>query len=512
MTVGDIIRQTAARYPDKIGLVCGDQQYSWREVNNRVNRLAHGLLGLGFQKGDRVAILSRNCNQYLDFYFAVAKAGLISVPLNSWLLPRELSDLIHDSGAVGLIVDEKYRDKVEGLDVNSVKHYIGLGQGHPYPHDLETLIRENSEEEPDVEVEQSDIFTLAYTSGTTGRSKGAMVTHKNSCTAVKTMAQEWRFQPNSVHLIHAPMFFAAGGGSRFHAVLKGSRCLIMTYDAQKALEIIEKEQVTHFSMTPTQIRRIVEHPRVQEYDLSSVCQIGLIGAPHPVAEIRKVEEVFGHVWFCAWGMTETSTCGTVLKPEEVALEGPGSRRLTSVGRAEVGMEVRVVDEKGESVACDGEQTGEAILRGDAVMKGYWNQPKETAEVLKEGWFYTGDLVSMDEDGYLYIVDRKKDLIISGGINVSAREVEEVIYALPGVTHCAVIGVPHKEWGETPKAIVVQKEGMSLTEQEVIKHCGQRLASFKKPTSVDFVDSLPMTASGKILKKDLREIYGSVVKQ
>jgi len=512
MKVGDIIRQTAARYPDKVGLVYEDQQYNWQEVNSRVNRLAHGLLGLGLRKGDRVAILSRNCNQYLEFYFAAAKAGLISVPLNTWLLPTELSELIHDSGAAGIIVDEIYTEKAEGLDVDSVKHSIGLGQDHPYPHDLEHLIRESSDEEPDVEVEENDIFTLAYTSGTTGRSKGAMVTHKNSCTAVKTMAQEWRFQPHSVYLMHAPMFFAAGGGSRFHAVLRGSRCLIMTYDASKALEIIEKERVTHFSMTPTQIRRIIEHPRVQEYDLSSVCQIGLIGAPHSVAEIKKVEEVFGHVWYCAWGMTETSTCGTVLQPEEVALEGPLSRRLTSVGKAEVGMEVRVVDEKGEAVACDGEQMGEAILRGDAVMKGYWNKPEETAEVLKEGWFYTGDLVALDEEGYLYIVDRKKDIIISGGINISAREVEEVIYTLPAVTHCAVIGVPHKEWGETPKAIVVKKEGMSLTEREIIEHCAKHLASFKKPTSVDFVDNLPMTASGKILKKDLREMYRTVVKQ
>ena len=307
MKVGDIIRQTAARYPDKVGLVYEDQQFNWQEVNSRVNRLAHGLLGLGLRKGDRVAILSRNCNPYLEFYFAAAKAWLITVPLNTWLLPTELSDLIHDSGAAGLIVDERYSDKAKGLDVDSVKHSIGLGQGHPYSLDLETLIREASDEEPDVEVKESDIFTLAYTSGTTGRAKGAMVTHKNSCTAVKTMAQEWRFQPHSVYLMHAPMFFAAGGGSRFHAVLRGSRCLIMTFDAAKALERIEKERVTHFSMTPTQIRRMIEHPRVREFDLSSVCQIGLIGAPHPVAEIKQVEEVFGHVWFCAWGMTETRT-------------------------------------------------------------------------------------------------------------------------------------------------------------------------------------------------------------
>lgn len=512
MKVGDIIRQTAARYPDKVGLVFGEKRYTWQEVNSRVNGMANGLLGLGLQKGDRVAILSRSCNQYIEFYFAAAKAGLISVPLNTWLLPPELSYLINDSGAGCIIVDEDYRDKAEALHVDSVKHYVGLGKNHPFSHDLETMVRESSNREPDVEVGENDIFTLAYTSGTTGRPKGAMVTHKNSCTAIKTMAQEWRFQPDSVHLIHAPMFFAAGSGSRFHAILRGSRCIIIAYDAEKVLEIIEKECVTHFSMTPTPIRRIVEHPRVHEYDLSSVCQIGLIGAPHPVAEIKKVEEVFGHVWYSAWGMTETSTCGAVLQPEEVALEGPESRRLTSVGKAEVGMEVRAVDENGKEVARDGKQAGEAILRGDAVMKGYWNRPEETAEVLKGGWFYTGDLVTMDEDGYIYIVDRKKDIIISGGINISAREVEEIIYTHPAVAHCAVIGVPDKEWGETPKAVIVRKDGVSVTEQEIIEHCGAQLASFKKPTSVDFVDNLPMTPSGKILKKNLREMYRSAAKQ
>ena len=511
MLVGDIIGQTAARDPDKIGLVYGDERYSWRQVDQRATRMANGLLGLGLQKGERVAILSRNCNQYIEFYFAAAKAGLISVPLNSWLLPSELSYLIDDAGASAIIVDENYTDKAAELHGADLKHYIGLGADHPYPSDLETMIRESSDHEPEAEVAEDDVFTLAYTSGTTGVPKGAVITHKNSCAAIRTMAHEWRFEPDSVHMMHAPMFFAAGNGSRFHAVLRGSRCIIMNYDADRALEIIEKERVSHFSMTPSAIARIIDHPRVGDYDLSSVRQIGLVGAPHPIAEIKKIEEVFGHVWYSTWGMTETSTGGTVLQPEDVALEGPLSPRLTSVGKAGIGMEMRVVDEAGTDVARDGKQTGEVILRGDAVMKGYWNKPEETAEVVKQDWFYTGDLATMDEAGYLYIVDRKKDIIISGGINISAREVEEVIHALPTVAQCAVIGVPHEKWGETPKAVITLKPGESVAEKEIIEHCRRHLASFKIPTSVDFVPSLPMTASGKISKNELRETYKGSVK-
>ncbi len=506
MLVGDIIRQTAARYPHKAGVVYEDNNYTWQETNERVNRLANGLLGMGLKKQDSVAILCRNCNQYLEFYFATAKAGLIAVTLNTWLRARELSYLIKDSGTNTLIVDENYVDTVKSLDVPGVKHYIGFGKNHPYPYDLERLMRENSPDEPNVEVDEDDIFTLAYTSGTTGNPKGAMITHKGSCTAVRTIAHEWRFQPDSVYLMHAPMFFAAGGGSRFHAVLRGCRYIIMTYNVEAILRTIERERVTHFSMSPTPIKRLIDHPDVDKYDLSSVRVIGLSGAAHPISEIKKIEEVFGHVWYSAWGMTETSTCGTCLQPEEVEIDGPLAKRIGSVGKAEIGIEVRAVDDSGKDIAHNGKDMGEAILRGDTVTKGYWNMPDETAEVLKDGWFYTGDIVTIDEDGYIYIVDRKKDIIISGGINISAREVEEIIYTHPAVSYCAVIGVPDQEWGETPKALVVLKEGMKATEKEIIDLCKQDLASFKKPTSVDFVDSLPMTPSGKILKKDFKEKY------
>lgn len=461
---------------------------------------------MGLNKEDRVAILCRNCNQYLEFYFATAKAGLIAVPLNTWLRKRELEYLIKNSGAKVLIADVNYMQVAQTLEACQIEHYIGFGEGHPYSLDMETMTRENSIDEPQVNVNEEDVFVISYTSGTTGIPKGATITHKNACTAIIQNALEWRLLPNSVYLLHAPMFFAAGGGSRLHAVLRGCTCIVMTYDVEEILKTFEKERVTHFSMSPTPIRRIIDHPDVSKYDLSSVQMIGLTGAPHSVAEIEKIERIFGHVWFGAWGMSESCTPGTILQPEEVAITGPLSRRVASVGKAHVGMEVRVVTGNGNDVAHNGKEVGEAILKGDNIMKGYWNIPEETAEVLRDGWFYSGDLATVDEDGYIYIVDRKKDIIISGGINISSREIEEVIYTHPAVAHCIVVGVPDENWGETPKAVVVLKEGVKATEEEIIELCKQNLASFKKPTSVDFVDDLPLGPSGKILKREVKARY------
>ena len=506
MLVGDILRTTASKYPDKTGIIFEDKRYTWHQVNARVNSLANALLQSGLKKQDRVAILSPNCNQYLEFYFATAKAGLIGVPLNTWFKKKELSHLVNDSGASIIIVDKAHLNLAASLDVRGVKHYIGLGAGHPYPLDYEKLITENSTDEPRVNVNEDDIFVLSYTSGTTGVSKGALITHRNASAGITIMALEWRLQPHSVYLLHAPMFFAAGGGARLHAILRGCTSIVMTYNAETILQTIQREKVTHMSYSPTPIKRIVDHPDIGKYDLSSVQFMGLTGAPHSISEIRAIEKWFGHVWVSSYGLAETVNCGATLQPEEVEIEGPTARRMASIGKPQVGIDLRVVDEDGRDVVHDGKETGEIIVRGDPITKGYWNMPEETAEAIKDGWFHTGDMATIDDDGYIYIVDRKQDIIKSGGIKVSAREIEEVVYTHPAVSYCAVIGVPDEEWGETPKALVVLKEGMTATEEEIKELCRKNLASYKKLSSVEFVSSLPMTPSGKIVKREVKEQY------
>lgn len=510
MLVGDIIRRTAAKHPDKAGVVFEDKRYTWEEVNRRVNCLANGLLQLGLQKQDRVAILSHNCNQYLEFYFATAKAGLIAVPLNTMFLGKELTFLLNDSGANTLITDTNYLNKVESVtsELPHIKHYIGLGDGHPFPYDFERLIAESPSDEPEVTINDEDLCVIAYTSGTTGRPKGAMVTHQASWVSANALAVEWRTKPHWNYLLPGPFFFAAANFGRYHAIMRGCTVVILRgWDAATVLQTIEREKINGFNGGPTVLARVVNHPDVGKYDLSSMRIIVVTGGPLPLPLWQKTEEIFGPIVFPAYGLTE-SCGGTLLQREDVSLEGPANlqRRTQSIGRAMIHTEARVVDETGKDVACNDREVGELLLRSDGMIKGYWNLPEETAKVLEGGWLHTGDLATMDEDRYIYIVDRKKDIIKSGGVQIWPREVEDVIYTHPAVLHCAVIGVPDEKWGETPKAVIALKKGAHVTEEEIIELCKQNLASFKKPTSVEFVDELPLTPSGKVLKRDLRKSY------
>lgn len=508
MLLGEVLLAAAEAYPEEVGLVFEGQEFTWRETNERVNRLSNALLALGLRHGERVGILSRNCHQYMEAYFAIAKAGLVGVAINTRLKPPEIVHLLADSGASALLVSEGLRTLA--LDtlgkVPHMRHVVGIGTRHGFDFDYETLLRQASPEEPLARVSEDDLFVLAYTSGTTGRPKGAMLTQRNSVAAAFQGAANFRLQHHSRYLMHPGFFFASGGASRFHAVMRGCRIVITTFEPGEVLRLIESERITHMTASPSAILMLLEHPEFQRRDLGSLELIGLTSAAMPVPLLRRAADALSCQFKIGYGMTEMGPAGTSIEPEEIRPSGSEKdiRRLASVGRPGIGIRMRIVDEQGQVVPPG--TAGEITLRGDTSMQGYWNDPEGTAAALRDGWFYTGDIGLQDEDGFLYIVDRRKDMIVSGGINVYPREVEEVLYGHPAILEAAVFGVPHERWGETVKAVVSLRPGQSATADELIAYCKERLASFKKPTSVDFIESLPKTGSGKVWKQPLRDEY------
>lgn len=508
MLLGEVLLGTAEAYPDDIGLVFEGQRFTWRETNERVNRLSNGLLLLGLRPGERVGILSRNCHQYMETYFALAKAGLVGVAINTRLKAPEIIHLLTDSGASALVVGAA----LEGLarqalaSAPDVRTTIGIGGGHSFDQDYEALLRGSSPEEPAAEVTEDNLFVLAYTSGTTGRPKGAMLTQRNSVAAALHGALSMRLQKHHRYLLHPAFFFASGGASRFHVVLRGCTTVITNFEPAEVLRLVEAERITHFTCSPSAMLMLLEHSDLAHRDVSSIEMISLTSAAVPVPLFRRALDTLHCKFKMGYGMTEMGPAGTSIEPEEILPYGTEQdlKRLASVGRPGSGIRMRIVGEDGRPLPWG--QTGEIALRGDTLMKGYWNDPVGTAEALRDGWFHTGDIGQVDHDGFLYIVDRQKDMIVSGGINVYPREVEEVLYGHPAVLEVAVFGVPHERWGETVKAVVSLRPGQSATADELIAYCKERLASYKKPTSVDFMDDLPKTGSGKVWKVPLRESY------
>jgi long-chain acyl-CoA synthetase len=430
------------------------------------------------------------------------------VAINTRLKPPEIIHLLTDSGASALLVSTGLEDVavVSRAQAPDVRHVIGIGAGHGFALDYETLLATAAPDEPGVEVSEDDLFVLAYTSGTTGRPKGAMLTQRSSATAALQGIANFHLQKRHRYLLHPAFFFASGGASRFHAVMRGCRIVITNFEPGEVLRLIESERITHMTASPSATLMLLEHPEIDKRDLSSLELIGLTSAAMPVPLLKRALDRLHCQFKMGYGMTEMGPAGTSIEPDEIRPYGSDKdiRRLASVGRPGVGIRLRVVDDQGRDVAQG--QSGEIVLRGETMMQGYWNDPQATAEALRDGWFWTGDIGTLDEDGFLYIVDRRKDMIVSGGINVYPREVEEVLYGHPAVLEVAVVGVPHERWGETVKAIVSLRPGRSASADELIAYCKERLASYKKPTSVDFVDSLPKTGSGKVWKKPLRDQY------
>lgn len=516
--IGDLLKRTAEIYPDKIGIidklgkyVAVDTQYTWKEINEKVNRLVNSLLKLGLKSQDRVAIYSDTRAQFFIIYQALAKAGLVTVPINTAYKGEELLYLIKNSDARAIFVDGDKTQIIEALkaQLQQINYFIEIGKGNNFAYQFEELIENGSKEEPVVKVAEEDLVLLLYTSGTTGRPKGAMMTHRNWCTSAYIVTGEWRLYPHHKFLCVLAPYFTGGLAYMTFAAARGFTLVLSPFEPQRVLDIIEKEKIDYSMLIPTMTSRLVKYPDVHKYDLSSLKSVITSGAPISEALVKEAcDKLFNgemRIRF-TYGTSETAISGCQLQPEEVSLEEDKVHRLSSVGKPMLGIDLKIIDEEGKELKPGSKEAGEIVISGDTVGKGYLGMPEN--EELKDGVWFSGDLATMDEDGYIYIVDRKKDMILSGGANVFPREVEDVLYAFPSVIHAAVIGVPDKDWGERVHAVIVLNEGADVSVEQIINFCKQRLASYKCPKTVEFVDAkdLPISSVGKILKRELKKKY------
>jgi len=510
MNVGELVKRCALWYSDRVAFIYEGAHLTYKELNERVNRLSNALLSLGLQKGDRVAILSKNRPQIIESIYACYKAGLVTVPLNARLAIPELVHMVNNSESSALILGEEFIEGVDSVrpEFPCLRHYIAITQPQRSMQDYETLIKNSSSSEPQVDVELDDLASLNYTSGTTGVLKAAMLTHRNRiCMAEKQLLIPGIDVDRTSVLCHVGPITHGNYTMVLPIMLRGGRSLILSgFEVDLLLKTIEKERVTHLLLVPTMINMMLNHPDLKKYDLRSIRTIFYSASPMPVERIKQALQVFGPVLIQGYGCTESSALITYLpKEDHMFEENPKKlKRLASCGVPIMACDVRVVNEKEEDIKPG--EVGEIIERGDDTMIGYWKDLERTAETLRNDWLYTRDMATVDEEGYIYIVDRKADMIISGGYNIYPTEVEEVLFRHPAVFEASVIGVPDDLWGESVKAIVVLKEGMKATEDELIQHCKNYLSSYKKPKSVDFVRDLPKNPYGKILRRKLREKY------
>jgi acyl-CoA synthetase (AMP-forming)/AMP-acid ligase II len=510
MNVGHFLSAAGEQYPERPAFIWGDEIVTYLQANVRAQRLAAALKRLGVVKGDRVGVLMWNCPKMLESFFATWKAGGCVVPLNPRFLESEAAYQLQDSRAKAVIFGEEFREMMAQIydQTPSVEHLICLGQPLSGQLAFEDLVaRQNPAEKPDEQVSDDDLAWLFYTSGTAGRPKGAMLTHGNlSFMALGAVADLMRIEPEDVGLHAAPLTHAAGFLS-LAMVLKGSAQVILQphrFSAELFCAAVAKHRVTTTWLVPTQINLLLKYPDLESWDLSSLKWVIYGGAPMYVAVLKEALKRIGPVFVQLYGLGESPMTVTYMRAPEHVLEGAEARRLASCGRARSGIEIRILATDGQEVPRG--EVGEICLRGQSVMKGYWERPEDSAAAIQGGWLYTGDLGYLDENGYLYIVDRTKDVIISGGANIYPREVEEVLVRHPAVAEVSVFGVPDDLWGEAVRAAVVLKPGTTASAEEIIQFAGEHMAGFKKPKAVDFLKELPKSAVGKILKRRLRDPY------
>ena len=510
MRLHDYLEFYAIQNPGTEFSVFKGRSLTYSEANDEVNRLANAFVAAGLQKGDRFGYLSNNSADYVIMYFAASKAGVVPVPLNYRLAPPEWAYILNDSQSSLLISSAGYQTGIEEIrgELETVNQYVAIdGNGSSEWQDYRQWVAYQGSMPPDLHVEENDDLNQMYTSGTTGHPKGAVVTHSSVCANIYQASMGLGLVAGERCLIVAPLYHAAAGFFAFKTVSAGASLYIQEdFIPEDTVTAISEERICQAMLVPAMIQAcLLAVSDVAERNYPDL-QTMIYGAS-PIAEqtLRRAMEVFGCEFAQVYGMTELSPCATLMTSDDhrrALTDKP--ELLQSAGRALLGTDIRIADED-DNPLPNGE-IGEILVRGPQVMKGYWNMPEETAEALRGGWMHTGDAGIMDDEGYIYIRDRVKDMIVSGGENVYPNVVENLLFQHPSVADVAVIGVPDDQWGETVKAFVVLKDGTSASGEEIMDFCQGKLGGFERPRSVDFIDALPRNASGKVLKRDLREPY------
>jgi fatty-acyl-CoA synthase len=503
--LGFMLTRRATLTPDRTALIFRDESWTFGELNRLTNRVAHGLHAGGVNPGDRVGFIGLNHPRFFFTLFGAAKLGAVFVPLNFRLTGPELAFIIRDAGLQTLVYEDNFASIIDEIrDQIDVRQFV-TGEEREGARSFDELIHDQRDTNLDYPVSEDDVAWIMYTSGTTGRPKGAMITQGNvqwnnfnASLSVDSLVDDRT-------LAVAPLFHIGGLNVTPIATLGigGAVIVEQIFEPGLVLELIERHRVTTMFGVPAMFMFMAQHPDFATRDLSSVRVFGVGGAPVPEQLLRTYHER-GITFLQGYGLTETAPYACILPPDMA------EAKLGSAGMAPFYTETKVVDENGNEVA-DGER-GEIVVRGPNVMKGYWNRPDATAEVLRDGWFHTGDIGKRDSDGFFWILDRKKDLIISGGENIYPAEVEDVLFQHPAVQDVAVIGVQHPRWGESVRAVVVVKDGVTITAQEIVDFTEGRLARFKQPRSVVFTDWLPRNPTGKVVKFELRERFGQPMQE
>jgi long-chain acyl-CoA synthetase len=509
-TWADIIYRNALLLPHRDAFIFENKRITFSEYNTIVNKLINALFKMGCKQGDVIGILSWNCLEFAEVYGVTMKGGFIASPFNPRLKANELEFIINDSGAKTIFVGPELIDIANSLRsrLPKVKNFISFKDTVPGMVGYDDILASNSGEEPDVQVDEDNPVCIIFTSGTTGIPRGALYTQRRFIEDSKTLSIDMSLKIGHRRIQITPLFHIAGN-SHFRSTLYTGGCNIISkfFDAAETLRLIQDEKATHMDFVPTHLIAILNLPDFKKYDISSMEMLWYGASPMPLEVLKKGMKEFGPIFAQGYGQSESGPAICCLtKEDHNILDKPEAeqRKLSSAGQPDIGVQVRIVDEEDNDVEPG--KTGEIVVKSNHTMVEYLNKPEDTKIAFAHGWLHTGDLGHYDESGYIYIVDRKKDMVITGGENVYPREIEEVLYKHPAVQECAVIGVPDPYWVERVHAVIVLKKGQQATPEEIMAFCKKNMAGYKTPKSVECVEALPKNPAGKILKRELRDKY------